>query len=432
MPNFLDELIRRNSGGAGAFVQGAFGGTPPYTGGLLGGLASYRDNFNRPRVDATTGASLPLGGGEQLGPPTSALGPAPLLNTTDPGSIRLESGFSPLGGAGGDVEVAPGVTALGARPVPTPDAPATINPNDIKSLIANVGDPRGGFSEVRLPDGTLVKGITPDQLAPKTGGEAPVGAGEAGNFLDFFGSPQFQYLAGKLAQAIVPDPTHGVNLAGGVGADLGTNRAYAEYAQRLGAGESPASLNQDANFSILSPELKSNAFKDVLAGDRAEVSNRYTEQLINQSRAIEGATPTVQQRFDHDTLIAMIHNKTNMNQWQVWGFGQMRNKETGEIKQVPTAPRSTGGDPAVQDRQWYKQAYSEALRSPEVMQYAKPNFIVGPDGVPVLQWLDAVKGQEALQRVFTARLKAFAGGGQVPPGFVDLVGDQTNKPKVEF
>ncbi len=109
----------------------------------------------------------------------------------------------------------------------------------------------------------------------------------------------------------------------------------------------------------------------------------------------------------------------------------MRHKETGEIVKVPVPPRGTGSDPAVQNRQWYKQAYNEAVRSPQVLQYVKGNIVVGPDGTPVFQWTDPVKGQEALQQAMAERLKLFQAQGLVPPGYLDLVGERT-KPRVDF
>jgi len=401
MPDFLDDLIRTGKDRAGSFLSGYVGqGDSPF-GGLFGGIESL---------------------GREVIDPTKYAPPRPVIDSPQP--------EEPLTG---EVEVAPGVTALGANRVkPVAEKVATLNPKDVDRLISNVGDPGGGFSEIRLPDGTMVKGITPDQMASATTAEKVEGGGEAGSFLDFFGTPQFQHLAGRIAQAIVPDPTHGANVAGGIGAQLGTNRAYDEYFQRLQSGESVESLNRDQTFSILPPELKANALKDVLSGERADVSNRYTEQLIKQSQAIEGATPTVEQRFDHETMIAMIRNKTNMNLWQVWGYGQMRHKETGEIVKVPTAPRGTGGsDPTVQNRQWYKQAYNEAVRSPSVLQFVKGNIVVGADGTPVFQWTDPIRGQEALQQAMQEKLKLFQAQGLVPPGFLDLTGGQ-NKPKVEF
>jgi len=54
------------------------------------------------------------------------------------------------------------------------------------------------------------------------------------------------------------------------------------------------------------------------------------------------------------TATGMIPKTTGKAEaWQQWGHGQMRNKQTGEIKKIPTRPAAGGKDPS---EAWYKSA----------------------------------------------------------------------------
>ena len=243
----------------------------------------------------------------------------------------------------GEVQVAPGIETIGGRRAPAAaDTPARLNQEEVRRLVSSVGDPGAGLSEVRLPDGTLVKGITPDALQNQQ--TSVEGGGDAGSFLDFFGSPEFQVLAGRIAQSIVPDITHGVNVAGGFGAELGTNRAYTEYAERLQAGEPIESINQDPTFQVLSPGLKSQALKDVLSEKQQRVTEGYTGALTEQARATTAGALTREDKLRESAISNAVRLKVaevGDNNWMNIGQGHVFNIDSGEI--VKAYPYQIGG-----------------------------------------------------------------------------------------
>jgi len=346
MPNFLDELLLRSQGGAGAFLSG-YGGTD-LSGGLVGGFESLYKNFTRPTkydVDAITGASV------KAPPPRPPLPEIPL----DFGEEELP--FPE------EIQISPGVSTVGGKRVPstTMESKDALTPRETRTLIDEIRDMSSGLSEIRLPDGTVVKGITPDKVAtqavtqpvagavPTVGGQQVAGQQEtAGGFLsqvgNFLGSPEFQYLAGRVAQAIVPDQTHGVNVAGGVGAQLGINRAYGEYSKRLASGESFDSLEQDRTFNILPPELKAQALRDVLSVAREGVTREYTQALTKQAEAVTAGQLTREDILRNRAIDDAVRLKVAQigdNNWMNIGQGHVFNIDTGEI--VKAYDYQTGG-----------------------------------------------------------------------------------------
>ena len=259
-----------------------------------------------------------------------------------------------------EVEVAPGVSTVGGRKVPTPDQKPALSGKETRDLINEVRTMSSGLSEIRLPDGTTVKGITPDkmaQLVQPTEPQAVTADREvesylqekkAGDFLtqagNFLSSPQFQYLAGRIAQAIVPQQWHGVNVAGGLGAELATNRVYDAYVKALSSGATPDMLEQDKSFNILPPELKSQALKDVLTTQREAVTRDYTRALTEESigrRAGQLTREDILRNQAIDDAVRLKVAQIGDNNWMNVGQGYVFNIDTGQV--VKAYDYQTGG-----------------------------------------------------------------------------------------
>lgn len=341
MPDFLTDLLRRGRRGAGDFLKGYLGGdtereTFPGVAGLAGGFSSLYESLLSP-----------------LRPLTPEIAPEfeeEPLEFSSPAAID-----SP------EVPIAPGVTAVGGRraaPAPT-TGKETLTPQETRDLIGEIRDMSTGLAEIRLPDGTQIKGITPDKMLPMMTQQGPPSAvpprggaqpeqPTAGGFLsqvgNFLGSPEFQYLAGRTAQAIVPQQTHGVNIAGGVGAQLGINRAYDEYTRRLASGESFEALEKDRTFTILPPELKSQALRDVLTTEREGVTREYTRALTEQAKAVARGQLTradILKNRAIDDAVRLKVAEIGDNNWMNVGQGHVFNIDTGEI--VKAYDYQTGG-----------------------------------------------------------------------------------------
>ena len=98
----------------------------------------------------------------------------------------------------------------------------------------------------------------------------------------------------------------------------------------------------------------------------------------------------------------------------------MRNRSTGEIVEVPTAPK-TEADQRVQQRQWYTLATREAASDPRVQALLKGGLQLDRFGNPVFNFSDPVAGKKVLDEVRRERLKVFASIGAIPPEWVDML-----------
>lgn len=267
----------------------------------------------------------------------------------------------------GDVEIAPGVQAIGARrgrPQPEASGPA-LDRKQTKGLIEEVLDMSKGLTEIRLPDGTQLKGISPKDIQPmeaaitQQGAPQPIGEGggeegaggflsKAGGFLSrVLGSPEFQYLAGQAARAIASPEQYGetaASMLGGVGSQLAQTRAYDEYYERLKEGESIESINEDRTFNIIPPEMKAQALRSVLEERAAETKEDYTRALIGETEARTKGYLTRADKLRSeaiDTATRLKLGEMADNNWMNVGQGHVFNINTGEV--VKAYDYQTGG-----------------------------------------------------------------------------------------
>lgn len=94
------------------------------------------------------------------------------------------------------------------------------------------------------------------------------------------------------------------------------------------------------------------------------VNNEYkqalTAELKSRPSFEERSRVELENEIILKTFLASL-KAPDLDQWQTWGFGQMRNKRTGKIVKVPTNP-GTGGDGQFggsNERQWIKLALQQ-------------------------------------------------------------------------
>ena len=249
-----------------------------------------------------------------------------------------------------DIEVAPGITALAGTPVPV-DENVTAS-NQQRALLSEISNPASPITEVNLPDGTRVKGVdsvTPvapvsPTTTPSSGVDtAPQDPGFLTQLGEFADSPAFASIFGQIAQAIVPDKEHGVNIAGQIGQGLGTSQAFDQYKEDIAAGVEPDRFAS----SVLSPEMKSQALKDVLTERRSGVTEDLLKAQTEGTKAGTAGTLTVeekQQEKELDRNLRLEVAETSNNRiFTGLGQGYVLNAETGEVHKGADFKTGTGG-----------------------------------------------------------------------------------------
>lgn len=338
----------------------------------------------------------------------------------------------------------------------TPISPSTVVPDKETSgqetfskMAGEVVNPRSGVIEASVQDGDkkyIIKGVSPSEVieppAMKTGSprpELPVGEyaippeQQDQSFWQKLGevvrSPKFRYMLAQVGQAVAPT-SPGIQMAGEFGKQLAVSDVARGYRAALERGEDPDVIR---GSEILTQEQKAKLRDEAAAKKKATVTEQYMKDLGTQARAISAGTAPYEEKFAQEQILAMMKVSKDPDSWQSWGYGQMRNKTTGDIVKVPVAPKENPRAEENLSRQWYKQAISESANDPEVQKYiGKGGIIVDAEGNINIQWTDPIKGKEAFERVKTRRLKAMSDSGLIPSKWVESLTEVSVEEPKEF
>ena len=234
-------------------------------------------------------------------------------------------------------ELAPGIKPVSPRNVEQPqstDEPI-LSPDETRNLVSAVADDSVGLNEIKLSDGTVIKGVAGGQM-PGMSGEARAPEGpqlKTDTFLpgpmqepqlakntlwDQLGglveSPRFRQILARTGMAIAPN-TPVVQAMGQIGSQLATTDAYSQYLTDIKAGRTP----EPGVAGALSPELKMQAQNEVLSERRAAVSEEYMGALGEQARA------TTAGMFTADEKKRMWEKEMSQN----LNLGEMRSRYMG-------------------------------------------------------------------------------------------------------
>ncbi len=268
---------------------------------------------------------------------------------TDP-SFGLPEGFPTLPEKTtptGTRELPPGFTPLGVGAV-VPEEQPLVSRETIQGLIGDVRRPDSRVTNLKLPDGLEI-GFTPEEpLPPGVGEEAKAGdfvKGEATTDIGFFDKigqairdPRFGYITGRLAQAVAPE-SKGIQMAGGLGAELAIGRATGEFQRVLDQGGDLT----DPKFQIIPSELKQQAIQAKLEGRKLNIQEQYMSALGKQAEATAAGTFTVEQKQDIESQANATRLQLGRlsNKYMNIGQGHVFDVETGNV--VKAYDYQTGG-----------------------------------------------------------------------------------------
>lgn len=269
--------------------------------------------------------------------------------STGGGGVDEIGGVGIRTGGGGAGEISPGVRPV--SPSKVVEEPPTEEPvlsrEDLRDIVSDVRNRTKGTTEVKLSDGTVVKGIPPPEQvvgeARTRDEELPFVTSAAGvqeevgerartgwdKVSDFITSPRFRHIMAQTAVAISPE-SPGIRAAAQLGSQLAMNQAYTEYKTALERG-----LDADAlpSAGILSPELKSRAVKEQTEARRLAVSESYMADLGTQARAAAEGMLTKEERLEEaekDRALRLELGEMR-GYWTGMGQGYALNTKTGEV-----------------------------------------------------------------------------------------------------
>jgi len=328
-----------------------------------------------------------------------------------------------------------GMTPISPSKVTAEPNKDLFNTDDVKRMAGEVINPKKGateFTAQRGKDKIIVKGTAPSEVieAPEGRGgvvmpsNLPIGEYSPGAYIqpenmnpsfwqqlgEVVTSPQFRYTLAQAGQAIAPN-SPGIQQMGDFAKQLVTSDIAKNYRAALEKGEDPDVVR---GSELLTLEQKSGLRKEAAEKQRAGVTEENLRAMTEQYKATAGGIAPYGEKFEQEQLLTMLKIANDPEDWQPWGYGQMRSKKTGDIVKVPTAPRENPDAEGIQERQWYKLAESLAIRSPSVQQYiGKGGIVVDAYGNTNIQWTDPIKGEAALKAETQRRL-----GGMTKAGFM--------------
>ena len=310
----------------------------------------------------------------------------------------------------------PGITPIDATPIPR--IKGELDDPSMIRMMKNLEDPSSDITGIRTPGGfefTATPAVADSAAVPtpKAGEFIGEGGGDRG-FMDkvgdFIRDPRFAYLTAEIGKAVAP-LSPGIQQIGGIASNLAVNRAVQDYERVLEEGGDLTA----PQFDIIPNELRQQAIQAKLAGEQFDIDKAYKETLIKESESRQLATPTWEQKTEHEMDVVEAR-KVPRNTWMGVGQGHVYNWETGVTKSLFDWRQSEGSDPGAQRRLWYNTARKESLEGLERAGFG--SVIELANGDVSFKWDNPEQAEEIYNKYLNATMKRYQEEGVLPEGFL--------------